>query len=262
VDRHQTLRSVGELPHEPARFVVTDRQVGQLEAAPASLALSERQVARAAHDLPHAGMAEQMRVHRRRLAGRTMPGGTQRQDANVSSLGGLLYDEPGLAALKWPAGAGGAAFAGEEERGSSSATPCSLAHSKSSPVSPSSAPGRNTRLEVRLGFLRLGSTRLSRCTSLGRRASTSEMRAPVAHSTRRSSRSRSVAAAAMMARTSSGESPSGGCQCLVPDRTERAFVRESDSTREPRTAIARVGILEFRPDICGHRTQGALCLIR
>src|SRR5919197_5380670 len=116
VDLHQALRSVGELPHEPARFVVTDRQVGQLEAAPASLALSERQVARAAPDLPHAGMAEQMRVHRRRLAGRTMLGGTQRQDANVSSLGGLLDDEPGLAALKWPAGAGGAAFAGEEQR--------------------------------------------------------------------------------------------------------------------------------------------------
>ena len=35
----------------------------------------------------------------------------------------------------------------------------------------------------------------------------------------------------MTARTSSGESASGVCQCLAPDRTERKFARESDRLR-------------------------------
>lgn len=94
---------------------------------------------------------------------------------------------------------------------------------------------------VWLGFLRFGRTRLSRRTSLGRRASTSEMRAPVAQRTRSSKRSRSQRAAAMTARTSSGARPSGGCQCFAPDRTERGLLRESDSSRAPRTARTVLG---------------------
>jgi Type II CAAX prenyl endopeptidase Rce1-like len=55
------------------------------------------------------------------------------------------------------------------------------------------------------------------------------MPAPVAHSTRSSRRSRSQLAATMTARTSSGDRPSGGCQCLLGvDRTERAGWLESN----------------------------------
>jgi hypothetical protein len=59
-----------------------------------------------------------------------------------------------------------------------------------------------TRLVKRLGFLRLGRTRLSRRTSGGRRASASLMRAPVAQRTLSRSRSRSLAAASMTRSTS------------------------------------------------------------
>jgi hypothetical protein len=67
--------------------------------------------------------------------------------------------------------------------------------------------------------------------SLGRSVNTSLMRAPVAHSVVSKRRSRSVAAAAIIAPISSGASPSGGCQRLPVGLTERGLAAELDSTR-------------------------------
>ena len=97
---------------------------------------------------------------------------------------------------------------------------------------------------------------------MGRSASTSEMRAPVAHRARSSRRSRSQLAAAMTARTSSGDRPSGGChRLLVADRTECVCRVESDSSRGPRSASDRPG--EFGPGLgmAAYRTQGSYCSI-
>ena len=58
-----------------------------------------------AHDLAYAGMAEQLGMDRRSVAGRTMLGGPQLQDTHVGSLGGLLDNQPGLATLPCPEGA-------------------------------------------------------------------------------------------------------------------------------------------------------------
>ena len=96
----------------------------------------------------------------------------------------------------------------------------------------------------RPGFLRFGSTRLSRRTSVARKASASLTRAPVVQSTLSSRRSRSVGTASITASTSSGARPSGGCHCLLgSDLTERRFWLESDCNGVPRTARARL-----RPD--------------
>jgi len=53
--------------------------IAAARAAPASLSLARTWLARTAHNLPHAGMPEQMRVYRRRLAHRPVFGGTQGQ---------------------------------------------------------------------------------------------------------------------------------------------------------------------------------------
>ncbi len=57
------------------------------------------------------------------------------------------------------------------------------------------------------------------------------MRAPVAQSVVSSRRSRSVAAASIIAPISSGASPSGGCQRSLVGLTERGLAAEFDSTR-------------------------------
>src|SRR5437879_12243971 len=62
--------------------------------------------------------------------------------------------------------------------------------------------------------------------------------APVAHSVVSSSRSRSVAAASIIAPISSGASPSGGCQRLFAGLTERGLAAEFDSTRAAVDATA------------------------
>src|SRR5438270_452414 len=61
-------------------------------------------------------MTEEMGMHRRRLADQTILRGAQRQNLYLSSLRGLLDNEPRVAALKCPARAVDPAFAGEEER--------------------------------------------------------------------------------------------------------------------------------------------------
>jgi hypothetical protein len=89
------------------------------------------------------------------------------------------------------------------------------------------------------------------------------MRAPVARRTRRSNRSRSQLAAAMTARTSSGDKPSGGCQCLLlADRTERGCRLESDSSGALRSANARLAEFASSHGVRPYRTQGGLCPIR
>ncbi len=108
-----------------------------------------------------------------------------------------------------------------EKRGAVSAMCCSFPQSKTAPGKSICPAGRNTCLVAVLGFLRFGRTRLTRRTSIGRRLSTSLIRAPVAQRTRSKRRSRSFSAAPITARTSSRVSPSGGCQTLLtPDLTE------------------------------------------
>src|SRR5439155_10509919 len=65
--------------------------------------------------------------------------------------------------------------------------------------------------------------------------------APVAHSVRSSSWSRSLDAAAMTAWTSAGARPSGGCQRLLVDLTVCPFGRESNPTRTGAGSMAVFG---------------------
>jgi hypothetical protein len=92
-------RSVRDLEHQISRFLVADAQVRRLKSCPTGLALSERQALRLPNDLPHAGMAEQMRVHRSRFARPPVFRGAQRKNLDVSSRGCLFDDEPRLSAL-------------------------------------------------------------------------------------------------------------------------------------------------------------------
>jgi hypothetical protein len=105
---------------------------------------------------------------------------------------------------------------------------------------------------------------------MGRSTSASLMRAPVAQSTRRSRRSRSLGATSMTASTSCGVSPSGGCQCLLAvDLTERRCADESDSSREclggrarmvPDAPVSLTARQSYRPclrsDSCRHAIEG------
>ena len=58
--------------HEVTRLLVADAQLGRLQTRPACLTLRQWQALGLADDLADARVAEKMRMHRRRLAGRTM----------------------------------------------------------------------------------------------------------------------------------------------------------------------------------------------
>ena len=76
---------------------------------------------------------------------------------------------------------------------------------------------------------------------------TSLIRAPVAQSVVSSRRSRSVAAASIIAPISSGASPSGGCQRLLVGLTERGLAVEFDTTRVDADGSAKLEPVDWRP---------------
>ncbi len=97
-------------PGQPVRYdyEYAPRRLGPVHAERAAAGLTD--------DLAHAGMAEQMRVHRRRLADLAVLRGAQRQHLHVRPRRGLLDDEPGLTALEWSARAVSTPFTREKER--------------------------------------------------------------------------------------------------------------------------------------------------
>jgi hypothetical protein len=108
----------------------------------------------------------------------------------------------------------------EKNAGACSARRCSLAHTSSAPGEVG-LPGRQEdAFDDQARILEVGQHQVVAPDVHRSQRQDSETRAPVAHSVRRRRRSRSVCAAAITARTSSEETPSGGCQCLVADLTE------------------------------------------
>src|SRR5919202_1505209 len=178
-----SIELLRQLAHELARLFIADREVRHLKTAPACLPLGKRQVARTPNDLAHARVAEQVRVDWCRFANWTMFRGAQGQDAHVGALGRLLDDQPGLAALHRPAGAVGVALAREEQR-LVVRDALLLGPQQELASEPELGSWQEDPLDGQVGFFRFGSTKLSRWTSMGRSASTSEMRAPVAHRAR------------------------------------------------------------------------------
>src|SRR5437899_2549960 len=59
--------SVLDGAHCLTHLVVADTEVGQLQPGPAGLLLGDRQTLGGSHDLPNPSVAEQVRMHRRRL---------------------------------------------------------------------------------------------------------------------------------------------------------------------------------------------------
>jgi hypothetical protein len=69
--------------HELLWLGIAQGEVLRVQAGPAGLLLGECRAPGVPHDLTHAGVAEQMRVDRRRLAGPTTTRGAQGQHVDL-----------------------------------------------------------------------------------------------------------------------------------------------------------------------------------